>query len=399
MASHDASASAIGYLYQTRWALVELVRSARERRTQELTIELFDDVAWGDEGKPVELLQLKHHGSVTAVGGLGDMSVDLWRTLKAWLDVPSAREADGPLLSLVTTATCSTGTAAWLLSANGTRDDNLALELLNRAAAESTSDSTLKMREAWLSTSISERASMVTRMRVFDAAAPIDTLDKELSSALGLIVPLHHEDAFIALVWRWWGAVSLDLLNKRRPGINGLDAYQELSHIRDGFTNTNLPTLVFEEDVEADHLLAVYSDKDFVHQLRWISVSTRNLNAAMLDYWMAIQHETEWVERDLVELAELQRFELKLVSEWERCYGDMLEDLEISGPPVTEEMKIQAGRELFRTLRDSALKIRSNYTEAFHARGKFHALADEHRIGWHPEFESRLRDLTLERKA
>jgi hypothetical protein len=55
--SHSAAASALGYLYQSQWPLVELLRRGRDEPDSAVTLELYDDVAWDEEGTPSELLQ------------------------------------------------------------------------------------------------------------------------------------------------------------------------------------------------------------------------------------------------------------------------------------------------------------------------------------------------------
>jgi Cap4, dsDNA endonuclease domain len=67
--SHGAAASALGYLYQSQWPLVELLRRGRDEPDSALTLELHDDVAWEQNGTPTELLQVKHH--VNAAGAWG----------------------------------------------------------------------------------------------------------------------------------------------------------------------------------------------------------------------------------------------------------------------------------------------------------------------------------------
>ena len=38
-------------------------------------------------------------------------------------------------------------------------------------------------------------------------------------------------------------------------------------------------------------------------------------------------------------------------------------------------------------------RIRERYDESFMSRGSLHGLADDRRVGWHPEFEARLEAL------
>lgn len=62
--SHGASAPALGYLYQSQWPLVELLRRGHDEPDSAVTLELHDDVSWESDGTPTELLQLKHHVNV-----------------------------------------------------------------------------------------------------------------------------------------------------------------------------------------------------------------------------------------------------------------------------------------------------------------------------------------------
>ena len=81
MATHEAAGQMMGYLYQVRYAMLLLLES--ENPTFKISIEKFDDIAFEDGFSPVEMIQNKHHGSA---GSLTDRSVDLWKTIKVWLD-------------------------------------------------------------------------------------------------------------------------------------------------------------------------------------------------------------------------------------------------------------------------------------------------------------------------
>lgn len=78
MSTHDAKGSMIGYLYQVRNALCLLLQ--KDNTSAQISIEKFDDIAFEDNGTPLDLIQVKHH--IKKTGSLSDKSVDLWRTLK-----------------------------------------------------------------------------------------------------------------------------------------------------------------------------------------------------------------------------------------------------------------------------------------------------------------------------
>lgn len=393
MTSHDASASAIGYLYQTDWALLELLRGARTRADQAMTIELFDDVAWDQDGDIQELLQLKHHQRSS--GDLSDKSVDLWKTLKVWLDTPAFVDDEGPLLTLVTTSGSGSGTAASYLGSDSERDPGRALDLLNAAAIESTAQITEVARKKWLSTPASARLSMTQRMRVIGAAVRIEDVEKEVRTEIVWAIPSGQEEAFLALVWRWWRMVVLDLLRKKRDRVNVMEAKEQVQNIRDLFLPDNLPTLVQLSQVDEQLLVETHSSHLFVHQLRWINVGLPHLRRAIVDYHRAVTQTTQWMDQSLIGLKALEDFDNNLVDEWDSAFQDMMEDLDLG---ADEAARQEVGKLLWRKLRESTkVTVRPRYTDPFFARGKRHELADSHRIGWHPDFEARIEALIAER--
>lgn len=387
---HGAAASALGYLYQINWALIELLRRGGTRPDQSLTLELHDDVAWDQAGHPIERIQVKHH--LNRQFGLTDAHPDVWRTLKVWIDVARPADRNGALLMLVTTATAPTGSAASFLRATD-RDESTALALLEAAARDSDNQSTATVRQQFLAMPRAGREVFVARIHVGDGQPSVTDLDAELRSQLWLSMPgdTSQGDTYLELVWRWWSSVCLDLLTGARASIDVQEVRQQLAIIREMFHADNLPTLVELDDVDELTTVELHFDRNFVHQMRWVRVHVDNLRTAIVDYHRAVTQTTSWLDRDLIGIVELERFERNLVDEWRRAYGDMLEDLP---DDATDDQKAQVGRLLLRQLRDStAVHVRSRYTDAFFARGKRHELADAGAIGWHPDFQNRLETL------
>ena len=124
---HEASASATGYLYQCRIALLVGIRAIPTSPNLSISIEKFDDVAFDQDGTPAEMIQTKHHLAKT--GNLTDASSDLWKTLLIWtktvmadVEVPFKRK-----FILMTTGAAPADSAAYYLRAkNGERDEEKA---------------------------------------------------------------------------------------------------------------------------------------------------------------------------------------------------------------------------------------------------------------------------------
>jgi hypothetical protein len=386
---HGAAAAALGYAYQTEWCLVELLRRAPDQPDMAISLELHDDVAWEQAGSPTELLQLKH--KIRSSGALTDQHDDLWSTIRVWMNTGKPTDPLGPRLTLVTTATAAGASAADLLRDTSARDPGEAAKRLLAAAAASSSKGTADVRERFAGLSDVERVVFVNRIYVLDGATPVHDLEAELRRLLWSSLPPGQEETFLALLSRWWHGVALDMLRRKRNSVGVSEAKDTIREISGQFHADNLPTLVELSDVDEDVVLEVHGDRLFVAQLRWVNYASQNLRRAIVDYYRAVVQETEWLDRDLIGLAELNRFEDNLRDEWGRAFDDMIDDL---GMSADEAAKVAAGKALLRKLLDStAVTVRARYNAPFFARGKRHGLADVGDLGWHPDFQARVSGL------
>lgn len=409
MAGHSAAASAAGYLYQTDWALLELLRKGQSRPDQSITLELHDDVAWtatDDKMDARELLQVKLH-TTGAAAGLGDMAVDMWKTLKVWMDRLDAADAQGPDLALVTTSIANPETAAYALRPGGTshgavRNVDLATQLLVKAAQESTNADTQMSREAFLALGASGRINLLNRVQVLDGQLPPEDLDAAIREAIAYGLPTggqKNEDRFVAEVWYWWAKVAVGMLSGTRAAVSVMEVRAFIREMRNDYTTENLPTTVPLSSIKDEHL-KLYDGARFVAQLTLVDYAGAALRNAIIDYHRAVTQETQWLSDSLLDTRELRTFEDELRFEWSREFHNMLLDLDLDhlDPQEAEKLKVKAGRKLLNYLLGStAVTVRAHYNEGFFGRGKRHELAGHddvtQRIGWHPDFAERLESI------
>lgn len=393
MTKFDASASALGFQHQIRWALYELLMDAKRtgNRTQRMTLEIYDDVAITDEdGRPQKAIQLKQHRGTTP---LTDASVDLWKTLRVWLETPSLADEHGPTLYLVTTAPIQGGSAAWFLQED-CRDVARALTILDSKAADLTAVATNTGKEAWAAAHASTRAGLLTRIRVVGQSPRIDDVDALLDVELASTVRSHHLTDFRDRLWGWWDSRCVQMLlnnSKASTAVSAEELYARIQLIRDDFVQDVLPIdlhLTFDDDELDAERGAV-----FAKQLEWVGLRDGNLTRTITDYLRAYAHTTKWVQDGDLFDYDLKQYETKLKTEWSNHFDDMLEDLETAGIEDPDKRAIQ-GRELFRKLRESIhVTVRPGFTDLFHARGTRCKIANEGKHGWHPDYEEKLSKL------
>lgn len=393
--SFDASPAALGFIHQLRWALLELLRSARLDESVRVTLETHDDVALTDDGgRPLKAVQLKQHQGPSQ---LTDMSADLWKTLRVWLETPQLSSPGGPLLYLMTTATVPPSSAASLLGLEA-RDVERADSLLMKAAIDSEAKGTAVARQTWGQTSKARRLVILRRSVILPDSPAIADLDTILRQELRTTVRDKHAALFLERLWGWWDQACVQVLLGNTRGeflsVSGSQLLQKVQEIRDEFTEDALPIDWSLADIGEEQIEEHYS-KLFVDQLKWVSVHGANLRRAVVDYHRAYAQTARWLQDgDLVE-EDLSRYETDLQIEWQLHFEDMCDALAAENR-LDAASRAKAGRQLFQLLRETTdAVIRAGFSEQFLYRGSRHILADRGAIGWHPDFVERLAALTV----
>lgn len=389
--AHSAAGSALGYLYQSYLPLLELARRAPESANLVVRLEFLDDVEFENGYGSRELLQSKHHLSETAT--LTDMGTDIWRSINAWISAIETIEAgEVPSLTLVTTATAPAGSAASWLRGDVNRDPSRALEILRSAAHTSVNALTQPWRNRFSALPRARQERIVAAIVVADGTVSIDGLDEELEKALfwGAPVEDEHREDFIEHIKGWWLGVAVALLTGGLEAFSATDMIREIADIRDQYGPENLPTDPELPDPDAAEI-GEYEERVFIKQLLLIAATDRQLANAIRDCYRAFTQRSRWQRRDLIGVGEIDRFERRLVEEWNHLFTNLTAELKEG---ASDDDRKRCGREIFNQASTNAqARIRQKYEEPFMTRGSLHLLADDRRVGWHPEFEARLQEL------
>jgi hypothetical protein len=389
----SAADSALGYLYQCRVALVSALRRVRAGEEFLLHLETLDDVVFEHKGAPPDLLQTKHRRKRSA--NLTDASADLWKTIRIWCEGTSAGEIL-PLASLylVTTSTAGDGSVASYLRTGG-RDVQKAVERLRSTARSSTNQANQLAYSAFLGLSTAGQKQLLERVIVIDAAPNIVDLDAELRKEVRWAVDREHVEPFLRRLEGWWLQRAVgQLVSKSSLPVISNEFESQMDDLREQFKRDALP---IDEDILAAEVdQSAYQDAVFVRQLQIINIGTRRIVAAIREYFRAFEQRSRWVREELLFVGELEKYERRLVEEWELVFERMNDEL---GPSETEEVKQKAAHAIYKWVEEKVIPIRPNVTEPFVTRGSYQLLSDRLRVGWHPEFMDRLRLLLDDRET
>ncbi len=387
-----ASEPALGYLYQVRFALLSsLRRLARDDEAFSVCVETADDVVFETDGAAQELLQLKHHQKRGA--SLTDGSSDLWKSLRVWME----GRADGSVprttqLYLMTTSSVGEGTAASKLQESD-RDVAGALTRLDTTATTSTSDQNKKSYALFKKLSRPSKLALFSSITVVPDSPTITEAGEGLKQEARRAVRREHTDYFLAQLEGWWFRRVVEQLNATKPApIPSTDIEGEAADIRDQFKPDALPVDgdILEEEVDEGG----YENYPFVHQVRLVGVGSARLQTAIRDYYRAFAQRSRWQREELVLMPEIQHYERLLKEEWKLEFDRVADEV---GEDAAEEDQRIAAKQVYKWMEDARFPIRPAVGHPSMTRGSLHMLADDLRVGWHPDFRARLAHLLEDR--
>jgi hypothetical protein len=387
VSNFSAGPSMLGYLYQVRIALLWAIRRSRVSDFA-VSIETLDDVTFEVGGEPSAVLQTKH--SVNAAAILTDLSPDLWKTMRVWMvGLVSGEVPPETARFLISTAEVQPGSACAALVIDGPgRDIAEAAKRLKHAATTSTNHDLKSAFDGYLAMDESEREQLLSYIYVVpaqpDAAAILDQLQAELYH-----VSLHHQDLSVQMLEGWWFKRVLNELICPGGGILRAEIDAQISEIQESLKLDSLPI-----DDELDGLMVAldqlpeFSTRPFYKQVELVGGSQLRIRNAITSYLQAFRQRSAWTRHDLLFDADLEKYDKRLHAEWQLQYAQVCDEL---GPDATEATMAQAGRAILKWAEDAHLTIRSGVNVPWVCRGSLHMLAEDRRLGWHPDFEARLK--------
>lgn len=383
----SATDSALGYLYQIRVALVSSLQRLKGGEDFSTYLETLDDVVITPSGSSPNLLQLKHHKDGGA--NLTDASPDLWKSLRVWIK----GHADGSIptdakLYLMTTSRVSNSSSVIHLTTEN-RNEEEAIKGLEATATTSTNKTNLEAYQLFSNLSRAEKLALASSIQVLPESPNISDIEQTLRIEAGIWTRTQHVNHFSQQLEGWWyRRVEKQLETTNTPPITSREIDLKIQDLRDQYTSDNLP---LDEDIISGTIEEdSYENRIFVQQARLAGIGSKRIIRAIQDYYRAYTQRSVWIREDLLNIDELDKYELILREEWELEFDRLADDM---GDEAAEDARQQAAKDIYAWVEKTIFPIRKNVINPSISRGSFHILSDTLTIGWHPDFMSRLQHL------
>lgn len=381
----EAAGQAAGYYFQLRFGLLRALKQIRKDPTGSVSIERLDDVSLWSQQAPHEVDQLKHTLSATEV--FSDSSPAVWRTLSNWAQLLLAPSIKATPIAffLITNAGIARDSALSKLGVDdGERDAMGALDLLDGVALSSKNASTASDRAAFLVLDEVTRKKLVSATTVVPNSPGLVALGGEIDEILYYACESSQLLDFRQELEGWWLQRVAETLGAQRAiSISLLELDGKVSALRERYKRSLLTIDVDAEPSSTEDLL----DHVFVRQLEAVKVNSLRLRNAQRDFLRASTQRSKWVRDLKLDPAELNRYDAELEEHWSTKSAIMHDDL---GEAPDDENKVKAGRTLLGWAETRQVPIRGA-TAQFLTSGSYHTLADQMRVGWHPDYQTLLR--------
>lgn len=386
----SAGEQALGYLYQVRYALLQMIKLPEDTAC---FIERNDDLDFIDPNEGQILASLKHKAPSDR---LTDLCPDFWKSVRIWLTRFKERKQFGEALTffLFTTGTVAEDSFLEHFLPGQSKPDNITATV-DAILGTTTSKTILKTKALFNELDDEEKDDFLARITIFDNQIRIENIPFAVMDRMRTIPSVFRLPVYERLEG-WWVNVAIELMTgKRVEPAYGREISEMLAAFTDKFKLDNLPIDFFGKE-PPEGVNPEADDRLFVTQLRALGLKTDRIRRAILDYYQAFEQRASWAREHLTLNGEVEQYDDRLVDEWDRYRAILCESLDDKS---SEEALTSTGRNLLHWVETNdspRFRIRREVTEAYVMIGSYHMLANEAptpRVYWHPRFKQRLQEI------
>lgn len=393
---HSADDAALGFLYQGQYALLRLWREVDDDAV--IFVETLDDVVL--EAKGNTLLEQLKHSLKAKPPAVSLASVQLWKTLRAWIDVLPKIDLAHTWLNLVTVADIAKGSplstlidetadrgallASLTTEAERVREERAKAaaagkQLLPHADRAAACESFLKLPDQ-------TRGKLLARVRIRPNQPNIVQIETALAESLTSVVKDRRSQVAGQLI-EWWNVQILNLLTKKRQG--GISRFELVKRHMEIVSAIQLDDLT-STFATAIHPSSYKCDSMIERQIALVGGGNSDLKRAVREEWRAREERSRWATENPARGEIISSYDDRLIEEW----SDRHEDICGSCASEIDEVRQVKGLQLLRWSHYDAPgelePIAPKITSPYYVRGTYQVLSIKGQVGWHPNYHKAL---------
>jgi hypothetical protein len=340
-----------------------------------VSVELFDDIAIHESDGKLALEQSK---SALSGNPAADRSAELWKTLANWAELPNELFERVTCFRYYVTPIKTGDLVTDLHNAQKAGDIKSLLDKFKTKKFQGKEDVGIA---PYVKRFLAAGDQGCTKIiELFELATDSDPVDP-IRDKLTALIPDETLDQFCAAAIGQAKNSSDKLIRRRQPAILDANGFRRgwRAFIRKyEFSNILTPTIGVPAAPQIAAVVTTFPT--FVRQLTEISASESSIRNAVSDFLRTVSDKVKWAEDgDIVE-SSLDELDVSLLRHHELT-DDELADTHGHIDPLAR------GRELYRRCTRLDLPLEGRCLPTYFVSGEFNCLADECRLGWHPDYK------------
>ncbi len=381
------------------YALLTLLRTDTDNAA--VCVEQLDDIELKVDNQTL-LYQLKHSMKPNP-NPITLSSRSLWRTFSVWIDaLPSITLSETTLHLVVVGKIAQDSPLAALAVRNADRSDlktALVAEatrvMTARDQAEKAGERPLPFGDridsckAFYALSDTDKINLLRRMLIMQESPRIDEVEGQVAAHL-TILPAAQRGPIARRLLEWWDLqIVYSLCEKRTRVISRSELQSKISEI--------------VGDIEQDRVIPDFEtvnppesyqpDGMLTRQIQLVDGLRTDLAKAIREEWRAREQRSKWINEKPSMASVIARYDHILEEHWADRHRRMVEECAHAGSAE----KCASGLKILRWTHDEAPKgvqpITDGWNAPYYVRGSYQVLAINLKVGWHPEFETLLRNV------
>jgi hypothetical protein len=343
-----------------------------------VSFEVLDDVAVESQDGEKQLIQSK---SALTANPIADRAVPLWKTLANWADLVSGQLLDHAKLRLIIYISrhCD-GEIARSFAQATTRESAIVAIETARAELVNASDEVQPHIDRFFNADQKVIISVVLAFEIeCGSGSPHSDLESEIR---GRFIPDGRVDVVATMACGWVKRKVDKLLEQQQSAIIARDEFHKemiplvRKHVERALLHSFSPAPTPEQT-------ASILPQTFVQQLQIIEKDWEDQVDAVSNYFRAAADRTTWGQTGDIDPSSLDELDKTLAATWKNL--KTIAHLQTQHGSVAKGQLLLAECMCFQTALEG-LQVPTHFIP-----GCFHLLADELKIGWHPDFLNELK--------
>lgn len=392
---HDATASALGFRYQERVALLQLLNHHDDEAA--VSVETLDDVHFKADG--TDLIEQVKHSIAANPAAIDIKSPNLWSTLRIWCGLLDSIDVHSTKFVLVTVAPLTSSSALSALCEDSS-DRSEVLTKLEAEASRVIGDVQLAKAAgkaqphqsrypgavSFMALNKKQRRSLVDSILLKPSSKGVSEIESQLSECLRTY-PADQREKLAARVCEWWDRQILLSMCGDRPRY--IQRGELIEHLAEFSAALQTDALV-ESFASKKPPETFQTDEMLSKQCALVNAPTSLVYKARVSEWQARNQRSEWQSESPSKHSRILDFDQRLIIEWEFQHAPACDSVALGDEAQLSKAGLQV---LNWALGDAAQVVGSidrGVTSPFYVRGSYQVLAIEGKVGWHPEYRTRL---------